>query len=192
VNQGTIELHLYGGGVDALDEPRAVLFDLDPGAGLDATAVASVALELRERLRRIGLVSVVKTSGSSGMHVVVPLNAPHSFGAARSFAQRLARQLTTELPDRVVWSISRAERAGRVYIDWAQNAARRQLVAPYSLRATDVPLASTPLSWEEVEAAARTDPPWELAFGPAEVRARVEEYGDVFEAALSSRQHLPG
>lgn len=184
-NLGTVELHTFLASVRALDQPRAVLFDLDPEppAGLaDACRVASM---LRERLGAEGLNAVVKTTGGSGLHVLVPLNSPHSYSHTREFARRLAQELAAQHREVVASAARREERGGKVLVDWAQNSERRSFVAPYSLRASYVPLTSTPVGWDEIERG-----PQNLLFGPSEVLERIERLGDLFEPALSAVQRL--
>lgn len=190
-NQGTIELHSYGGRVESFDEPLALVLDLDPGDDVGLLMVAAVALKTRQVLAGVGLESVVKTSGGAGAHVIVPLNSPHSYEATRAFARTLAERLAANDPARVIARMSRAERAGRVFIDWAQNGVRRQTVAPYSLRVADVPRVSTPVTWDEVEGAVRAGDERRLLFAPEQVVARVRARGDLFAPALSLRQRLP-
>jgi DNA primase len=116
--------------------------------------------------------AVVKTSGGAGLHVVVPLNAPHDYATTRSFARAVAQEVAAGRPEVTARAGRRDERAGTVLIDWAQNSERRSTIAPYSLRAADRPRVSTPLCWEEVEAAAEGHPRV-LAFSPGEVRERI-------------------
>lgn len=191
INLGTIELHLYGGRVESFSYPVALVLDLDPGQGVGLLGVAGVALALRERLGSMGLEAVVKTSGWSGLHVLVPLNVRVGYDAVRSFARRLAAELAGAHPGRIAPRMAREERGGRVYIDWAQNSERRQTVAPYSLRMADEPRVSTPIAWEELEGAIRADDERRLQFGPREVLPRVRAGADPFAPALSLRQRLP-
>ena len=184
-NLGTVELHTFLASVNALDQPTAVLLDLDPEPPAGLADACRVALLLRERLVARGLTAVVKTTGGAGLHLVVPLNRPHTYAHTREFARRLAHELAGD-HERVVASATRREqREGTVLIDWAQNSERRSVVAPYSLRASYVPLVSTPVSWDEVESANEA-----LLFGPDEVLDRVARLGDLFGPALNAVQVL--
>jgi bifunctional non-homologous end joining protein LigD len=184
-NLGTVELHIFMAAVHALDQPKAVLFDLDPEPPAGLAEVCRVALLLRERLGARGLTAVVKTTGGAGLHVVVPLNRPHTFAQTREFARRLAHELARDDDQIVASATRRVEREGTVLIDWAQNSERRSVVAPYSLRAGYVPLVSAPVAWEEVEPGNEA-----LLFGPDEVLDRIARVGDLFSPALNTVQIL--
>lgn len=153
-NRGTLEFHPHLWRAQAPTTPSTLVFDLDPGppAGLRETAL--IAVMIRDRLVAAGLDPRVKTSGSLGLHVVAPVAAGATFEETKNHARTLAEESALERPDLVVARSGRAARTGRVYIDWIQNDRSRQLVAPYSPRATRIPGISTPLTWDEVEAAA--------------------------------------
>jgi bifunctional non-homologous end joining protein LigD len=186
-NLGTIELHVFLGAGRELERPAAVLFDLDPEPPATLAAACRVAMLVRERLASCGLRAVTKTTGGSGLHVLVPLNSPHTYSQTRAFARGIARSLAEDEPGVVASAAHRERRAGAVLIDWAQNSERRSMVAPYSLRAAAVPLVSAPVSWEEVERAGES-----LWFGPTEALERIERLGDLFAPALREVQSLPG
>ena len=154
-------------------------------------ACARVAILLRAELERRALTSAVKTSGSLGLHVYVPLNGAVHFAEAKAFARRLARKLTDEHPAGVVDRNARALRTGKVLVDWLQNDPSRSMVAPYSLRALPWPAVSTPISWHEVMDAAETGRAEALTFTAHDVPARIEEHGDLFAEALAARNSLP-
>lgn len=181
-NLGALELHPLPVRVDALDEPTALVLDLDPGPPAGLAECCRVALLLRDALAP--LECAVKTSGSLGLHVVVPLGPGASFSETKAAARALAETLAARRPDLAVARQARTLRAGKVLVDWAQNDRVRSIVAPYSLRALPVPTVSAPLGWEEVERG-EAGP-----FAPAEVVERLERHGDLFAPALSSRQRL--
>jgi bifunctional non-homologous end joining protein LigD len=106
-------------------------------------------------------------------------------------AGALAERLAALQPELVERTVSRAQRAGRVFIDWVQNDASRSTVAAYSLRATPWPLVSTPLTWPEVEAAVADGRGERLLFGPRQVLDRIQRLGDPFAPTLAGRGHLP-
>ena len=180
-NLGTIELHPHGWTVDRPDEPKQLVFDLDPGPPAGAAEAAVVALRVRERLATRGLDALVKTSGGLGLHVVAPLLPGATWDAAKAFAREAAEALAAETPELVIARSDRAARSGRVYVDWIQNDRGRQLVAAYSPRAVPIPQVSTPLRWPEVEAGARGDL---RAFRPSfrDVLDRIERWGDLWSA----------
>jgi bifunctional non-homologous end joining protein LigD len=187
-NLGTIELHPHHWTVDRPDEPTAVVFDLDPGPPAGLVEAAAVALRVRSRLVAAGLDPVVKTSGSLGIHVVARLRSGGDWGRAKRFGRRIAESLAAETPNLVLARSERSARPGRVYVDWIQNDRNRQLIAPYSPRATPLPQVSTPLAWEEVERAAAGDVP-RLRPSFIEVLERVERFGDLW--ALGEPRPLP-
>jgi bifunctional non-homologous end joining protein LigD len=140
---GTIELHPFLARLDAPERPDWLVLDLDPGEPAGLAACCDVALALRERLR--GEEPWVKTSGSVGLHVLVPVHGL-TFAETKAWAGELA----AGLPD-VVTSQRRDLRRGRVLVDVLQNDPTRSLVAPWSLRATAWPTVSMPVAWSEVE-----------------------------------------
>jgi bifunctional non-homologous end joining protein LigD len=191
--QGTIELHAYLACEPQLDQPTAVVFDLDPGPPAGLLEACAVAVRLRDRLAELGLAAFAKTSGGSGLHVFVPLNAPTtSYAVTKRFARDLAAELAARHPQVVVNRMSRALRTGRVFIDWGQNDERKQTIAPYSLRATPTPLVSAPVRWDEVDAAVGSRSAGRLRFAPFDVRHRLETIGDPFSRVAELTQRLPG
>jgi bifunctional non-homologous end joining protein LigD len=178
-NLGTIEFHPHGWTIDRPETPESVVFDLDPGPPAGLREAADVALRISDRLRAAGLEPVVKTSGSLGLHVAGALSPGSTFDEVKVFSRGLAEDFASASPHRVIARSDRDARAGRVYIDWIQNDRNRQLVAPYSPRATRHPRVSTPLTWDEVDRAARGDID---ALRPTfdDVLARVGRLGDVW------------
>jgi bifunctional non-homologous end joining protein LigD len=191
VNQGTIELHPYLSAADAFDEPLVLVFDLDPGEGSSLADCCSVGLLVRDRLARDGLSASPKTSGSSGLHVYVGLAPGATFGATRAYAKSIAGELVASRPDLVTDEFAHADREAKVLIDWRQNERARSQIAPYSLRATPWPLVSTPLTWDEVEAAAQSGNAGALFFSPGQVLERVDGFGDLFSGVLSRTHVVP-
>ena len=177
-NLGTIELHPHNWTVDAPDDATGVVFDLDPGPPAGLVEAARVGLFLRDRLRMDGLDPAVKTSGSLGLHVVAPVVAGTPSTATKAYARRVADELAAEHPDRVIARSDRAARAGLVFVDWIQNDRGRQLIAPYSPRATPVPRVSTPVRWPDVELAAVDGRLEQLRPTLRQVLERIERNGD--------------
>lgn len=191
-NLATLELHVSPATVPHLDRPRSVVFDLDPGEGRAVLDCAEVALRLRDLLGERGLDTVVKTSGSKGLQVYVPLNsASASYDAAKALARALARRLEKAEPDLVTSNIRKSERRGRVLIDWSQNSEHKTTVCVYSLRAKARPMVSTPVSWDEVDSAAARADAGALEFECEETIDRIKRHGDLFEPAHKLRQKLP-
>ena len=190
-NLACLELHVLLSRAPDVERPTAVVFDLDPGAPAAVIESARVALLLRGSLDALGLQALVKTSGSKGLQVYVPLNQPADYDHTKGFARSLARLLEKEHPDLVVSKMKRELRGGKVYVDWQQNEDFKTTVCAYSLRAREQPTVSTPLRWEEVEAAADDDDASRLVFDAAAALERAEHHGDLFAAALELEQDLP-
>ena len=187
-NMAALEIHApMARGVD-IDSPTMCVFDLDPGAPAAIRECADVALDVRHVLEGFGLEGFPKTSGSKGLQVYVPLNRPHTHEQASRFAQAVAQLLERAHPDGVVSNMKKSLRPGKVFVDWSQNSRHKTTVAVYSLRARPRPTVSTPVTWEEVEAAAEDEP---LTFEASDVLARVEDHGDVFADTLTLEQTLP-
>ncbi|MDQ3858078.1 MAG: non-homologous end-joining DNA ligase [Actinomycetota bacterium] len=190
-NVGGIELHPLAARAERIDEPTHVVFDLDPGAPADLLDCCRVAVRLRERLAELRLAAFVKTSGSLGLHVYVPLSRGHTYRETKGFARAVALELAEADARRVVAKTARSLRAGKVLVDWVQNDARKSTVAAYSPRALRRPTVSTPLAWEEVEAALAAGDPARLVFEPARVVERLDRTGDLFRPVLEVAQTLP-
>jgi bifunctional non-homologous end joining protein LigD len=190
-NQGVVELHPFQWRTEAPRRPTVLVFDLDPGPPAGLVDCARVAGRLRELLDAVGLLSYVKTSGSLGLHVHVPLGRPHDGDELKAFARTLAEQLARLHPTDVVAEMQKARRAGKVFVDWLQNDPTRQTVAPYSLRGLTWPTVATPVAWEEVARAADEGRADALAFLADDVQERVRREGDLFAEVLEVEQSLP-
>jgi bifunctional non-homologous end joining protein LigD len=191
-NLAAIELHAPLALAEAHDRPTSMVFDLDPGEGTDVLDCARLALDLKGLFENLGLASFVKTSGSKGLQVYVPLNVEHvDFAATKTFAKAVAELFEQSEPDRVVSRMTKTRREGKVLIDWSQNDRNKTTVSVYSLRARAHPTASTPLDWDEVSAALEGGKPSALVFDAAQVLERVAEHGDLFASVLSLTQRLP-
>jgi bifunctional non-homologous end joining protein LigD len=149
VNQGALTLHVGFSRIQNPDRPDFVLFDLDPGTAA-FTDVVTVARQLHDQLRREAHASYVKTSGKTGLHVLVPWEVDGDFGAARAWALAHAEKIVAALPDLATTERLKAKRHGRVYVDVMQNAFGHHAVPPYVLRAVPEATVSMPLSWREV------------------------------------------
>jgi bifunctional non-homologous end joining protein LigD len=188
-NLADLELHPSLSKVPEVERPTVMAFDLDPGPPAGIPECCEVALILRDALGRIGLESFAKTSGSKGIQVYVPLNVDdvdYDHGTKR-LSQALARHLEGEHPKLIVSTQKKELRKGKVLIDWSQNDEHKTTVSVYSLRARERPTVSTPLDWDEVEAA-NSD---ELVFEAADVLERIEERGDLFAPVAELKQRLP-
>ncbi len=187
-NLAALELHPSLSRAEHLGRPTTLVFDLDPGPPAAMAECAWLATELRALFGELGLESCPKTSGSKGLQVYVPLNAPVDYEATSGFALAVARRLEARFPDRVVSNMTKARRTGKVLVDWSQNSPGKTTVSVYSLRARPRPTVSTPVTWEEVEGVVEDG---DLSFEASEVVERVGRLGDLFEPVLTLQQQLP-
>ena len=156
-----------------------LVFDLDPGPPATVVDCCRVALHLRERLAADGLEAFAKTSGSKGLHVLVPV-VPTPSSRVSAYAKELAVEAEAALPGLVVHRMARALRPGKVFVDHSQNAAAKTTATPYTLRARARPTVSAPVTWEEVAGCA--DPaadPEELVLSMDDIAPRLERYGEL-------------
>lgn len=150
VQMGTIEFHGWGSSVATLEQPDRMVFDLDPDEELGFDVVKKAAVDLKEHLAELGLVSFAMLSGGKGVHVVVPLTPKAEWPAAKDFADRFARALGEAEPDRFVATMSKAKRKGRIFIDWLRNQRGSTAVLPYVARARPGAPVAAPVSWTEL------------------------------------------
>jgi len=148
-NLGTIPLHVWASRVRSLERPDWLVLDLDP-KGAPFTDVVKVALATREVLDRLELPSHVKTSGATGLHILLPLGARYSDDQVRSFAQLLATLVVQAVPRIATVARPLRARGGKVYVDWGQNGRGQTIVAPFSVRPLPGAPVSCPLRWDEV------------------------------------------
>jgi bifunctional non-homologous end joining protein LigD len=191
-NLAAVELHVPLARAKTMERPTALVFDLDPGAPSSIVECCHVGLQLQGMFEHLGLQSFAKTSGSKGLQMYVPLNSPAvTYERTKPFAKAVAETLESAEPDLVVSRMTKAQRAGKVLIDWSQNDAKKTTVCVYSLRATERPTASTPVSWEEVRATRDSGDARTLTFEASNVLERVADSGDLFAPVLSLVQELP-
>lgn len=190
-NLATLELHPSLALAEDITCPRSVVFDLDPGEPADIIDCCQVATWIRELFATLGLEAFAKTSGSKGMQVYVPLNTKVTYERTKPFARAVAELLEKHHGDLVVSNMKKELRKQKVLVDWSQNDEHKTTVSVYSLRARERPTVSTPVRWDEVEAALESRDADSLRFEAETVLARVEEMGDLFEPLLSLRQELP-
>ena len=150
VQMGVLEVHPWGARVDKPDRPDRVIFDLDPGEGLGFADVAQAAHEVRLFLEGLDLTSFAKTTGGKGVHVVVPVDRRYGYPQVKAFAKKVAESLAAKTPTRYLTRISKAERRGRIFIDYLRNDATSTAVAAYSTRSRAGAPVATPVTWDEL------------------------------------------
>jgi bifunctional non-homologous end joining protein LigD len=146
-NQACITFHTWLSRIDALDSPDQMILDFDPSRDGDVAGAVGGALVLKEILDELELPAFVKTTGSRGVHVVVPLDARRDFDFIRAFARRLATMIIDRDSTRYTLERHKNKRHGRVFIDVDRNAYAQTAAAPYSVRARDGAPVSVPLDW---------------------------------------------
>ncbi|MFF4246466.1 non-homologous end-joining DNA ligase [Streptomyces sp. NPDC001822] len=170
-----VEFHTHQWRHDSPARADLMVFDLDPGPPATILECRTVALWLRERLAADGLSSWAKTSGSKGLHLLVPLE-PTPSEEVTAYAKGLAVEAQSALPELAVYRMTRALRPGKVFVDFSQNAAAKTTAAPYTLRAKGSPTVSAPVTWDEIEACGDPD---DLVFLAGDMPARLERHGDL-------------
>jgi bifunctional non-homologous end joining protein LigD len=171
VQNGVVEIHIWGSRIDAIEKPDQIVFDLDPDEGLDVVAVRAAALDVRSRLEQLGMPSFVKTSGGKGFHVAVPLKPNAQWERVKGFAHDFARAMEQEAPDRYTATLSKKARAGRIFIDYLRNGRGSTTVVAYSSRGKPDATVSMPVDWKALEGSIA---PGDYTIGDAKGRAKVE------------------
>ncbi|HKH56454.1 MAG TPA: non-homologous end-joining DNA ligase, partial [Propionibacteriaceae bacterium] len=153
--------------------PDRLVLDLDPGPGVTLPECAEIAVLVRDILRDIGHDPIPVTSGSKGIHLYAPLDGSLSTEQASELARQLAVALESEHRDRVISSMKRSQRDGKVFIDWSQNNGAKTTVSPYSMRGRERPTVAAPRTWEELASADLG----QLSY--TEMHSRIAELGDL-------------
>jgi len=183
VNLAALELHVHQWTVGRNGRPRGadrLVIDLDPGEPAGLHECCGVALLVSDALEERGLVAKPVTSGSKGLHLYADLARRMPSEESTALAKEVAEELEKAHPKLVTATMTKARRAGKVFLDWSQNSGSKTTISPYSLRGKERPYVATPLGWDEVEQGA-DDPDALEQLRYEQVLERVEEYGDLFE-----------
>jgi bifunctional non-homologous end joining protein LigD len=180
-NLGTIPLHLWSSRLPSLDHPDWLVLDLDP-KGAPFTDVVKVARALHRILDDLALPSFVKTSGATGLHILLPLGAGYDYEVTRTFARLLAVMGVEAEPEISTIARPLRSRGGKVYIDFGQNGRGQTIVAPFSARPLPGAPVSCPLHWEEITA--KLDP---RRFTIKTAPPRFAKLGDPLAPVLAGR-----
>ena len=185
-NQNCITPHVWTSRAPDLLHPDICVFDLDPSKEDDRDTVRAAALGLRDLLEELGLPSWVKTTGSKGFHIVVPLDGKTPMGEAAGFANAVGTLLVKRDPKHLTQEFHKVDRAGRILVDTGRNGYSATFAAAYAVRAKRGAPVSAPCTWEEVERAA-VDPG---TFTLRNMSARVASVGDVWSDMLRRKRSL--
>lgn len=151
VQMGTIEFHGWGARIEDVEKADRLVFDLDPDEGLDFEAVRKAAFHFREILQSIGLKTFPMVTGGKGIHVIAPLVPRAEWPEVKSFAHRLAQAVAQSDPDNFTAALPKAQRKGRIFVDYLRNQHGATAVMPYSVRARSGAPVAAPISWKEME-----------------------------------------
>ena len=184
-NQACVTAHLFSSRADRLDVPDRMIVDLDPPDD-DFAAVRQAAFRCRDLFDELDLPTFVKTTGSRGLHVVVPLRRRDGFENVREFARAFASLLASRFPDALTTEQRKDKRRGRIFLDVGRNAYGQTAVAPYSVRAIEGAPVATPIDWNELEGRSLNA----QTFNVRNVARRLERSGDAGRRMARSAQSL--
>jgi bifunctional non-homologous end joining protein LigD len=148
---GVLEVHPWGSCNDDLEHPDRIIIDLDPDTAISWARLAESALEVRKQLKKIGLESFLKSTGGKGLHVVVPIVAQYDWAVIKEFAHEFVLKMEKEEPALYLTKMSKAERKGKIFLDYLRNERGATAVAPFSPRARPAAAVSLPLNWSELK-----------------------------------------
>lgn len=187
VNQNTITHHVWSSRVPDLKHPDVCVFDLDPSTDI-VEEVRAAAIDLRNLLETLTLRSWIKTTGSKGFHIVVPLDGTVAMGQAARFAASVGTFFVSLAPDRLTQEFAKADRGGRIYVDTGRNGYHSTFAAAYSVRARRGAPVSAPCTWQEVERG-EVEP---ATFTVRNMLERVQKHGDLWDDMRGAGQTLKG
>jgi bifunctional non-homologous end joining protein LigD len=186
VQMGVIELHVWGSTIADLDKPDRMVFDLDPDPAIAWREVMDAAQRTHDRLAELGLESFPKTSGGKGLHIVVPLARRHDWDEVKDFSRAVSESLAADDPALFTTKMAKAERTGRIFIDYLRNSPGATTIAAYSVRAKPGAPVSTPLHWDELGGRMRPQ-----AFHVGNVARRLQRlHSDPWKALRRTSQNL--
>jgi bifunctional non-homologous end joining protein LigD len=185
-NQNSITIHVWPSRAPNLYQPDICVFDLDPSKADDLDALRAAALRVRDLLAELGLPSWIKTSGSKGFHIAVPLDGKSDFGAVARFAHVVGQLLVKRDPENLTQEFSKVDRAGRILVDTGRNGYSATFAAAYTVRAKPGAPVSAPCSWEEVEGG-EVGP---KSFKLRDMAQRIAATGDLWAGMLKTKRSL--
>ena len=185
-NQNSITIHVWPSRTPNLYNPDICIFDLDPSKEDDVGTLVKAALNLRDLLSELGLPSWIKTSGSKGFHIAVPLDGKSDFGAVARFAHMVGKISVQRDPDNLTQEFSKVDRGGRILVDTGRNGYSATYAATYTVRAKPGAPVSAPCTWEELEKG-NLGP---RTFTLRTMAQRVSDVGDLWADLLKKKRSL--
>lgn len=152
-----LEIHPWGSRIDKLEKPDLITFDLDPGLDVEWQEVIETAFFIKESLQQINLTCFIKTTGSKGLHIVIPIRRQYSWEKVKLFAHTFVDYLAMRNPDLIVTNMNKTKRKGKVFVDYLRNQRGATSIAPYSTRIRENAAVATPLAWDEVSVRIKSD-----------------------------------
>ena len=184
-NQNTITQHVWISRVPDLQHPDICVFDLDPSTD-DPVAVRAAAIGLRDLLDELTLPSWIKTSGSKGFHIVVPLDGKSKMDDVARFADDVGKVFVSHAPDHLTREFNKVDRKGRIYVDTGRNGYSATFAAAYTVRAKKGAPVSAPCTWDEIEKG-KVEP---ASFNLRNMPARIKKAGDIWADMRRKRPSL--
>ena len=184
-NQNSITIHVWPSRAPNLYKPDICVFDLDPSRD-DLNMLCKAALDLRELLQELGLPSWIKTTGSKGFHIVVPLDGKAGFPIVTRFAHRVGKLLVERDPENLTREFHKVDRGGRILVDTGRNDYSATFAAAYTVRARPGAPVSAPCTWEEVERGEVAP----QSFTIRNMEERIENVGDLWSDLLKTKRSL--
>jgi bifunctional non-homologous end joining protein LigD len=185
-NQNSITIHVWPSRTPNLYYPDICIFDLDPSKEDDVETLVRSALNLRDFLTELGLPSWIKTSGSKGFHIAVPLDGKSDFGTVARFAHVVGKIMVQRNPDNLTQEFSKADRGGRILVDTGRNGYSATYAATYTVRAKPGAPVSAPCKWEELEKG-EVGP---RTFTLRSMAKRISDAGDLWADLLKTKRSL--
>lgn len=185
-NQNSITIHVWPSRAPQLYQPDVCVFDLDPMNADDVDSLRTAALSVRDLLAELGLPSWIKTTGSKGFHIAVPLDGKSDFGTVARFAHTVGQILVKRDPDHLTQEFSKVDRGGRILVDTGRNGYSATFAAAYTVRAKPGAPVSAPCSWEEVERGEVGPKSFTLRM----MAERIAATGDLWSDLLKSKRSL--
>ena len=154
---GVVELHPWGSRMPHPERPDRLIFDFDPADDVPWPELVAAVQDLRILLETLGLTGFLKTTGGKGLHVVIPIKATLTWEQAKGFTRAVADLFAATFPQRFIATLSKAKRAGRIFVDYLRNSQGATAIAPYGIRARKNAPVATPIGWDELDQDRRFD-----------------------------------